>query len=386
MNKVVVYLSVLLFVIACIYPLQAASVPPIANFSYEVNDYDIMVNGSLSYDPDGFIVNYTWDFGDGSIAYGVEANHTYASEGIYEVSLTVRDDEEMTNSTSHTVFIDVTPPFTTYTPVPTPNGKNGWYVSNVEVELSATDNISGVKTTYYRIDGNNWSVYTEPFILTSEGEHLLEYYSIDVSGNAEMVKGVEIKIDKTPPHTIFNISAQAENGWYNEIVEVILIPGDSISGVDKTFYRIDGGEWKEYAGNVSIGEGIHNFQYFSIDFAGNSEKPRQQEIKIDMTPPEAKIYPEEGIYLFGRKLISSDTAIIIGNITVRAECSDNMAGVKLVEFYLDNSLRKVDDATPYEWEWNEFAIGQHEIKVIVYDAAGNEVTERQDVFIVNMKY
>ena len=386
MNKKMVCLLTLLLIIAYVYPMQAAFVAPVAEFSYEVDGYVVVVNASQSYDPDGYIANYTWDFGDGYVAYGMEATHTYSSEGIYEVSLTVRDNDGLTNSTSHTIFIDVTPPLTNYTFIPAPNGKNGWYVSNVEVKFSAIDNICGTKSTYYRIDGDNWSIYMEPFIISEEGIHLIEYYSVDFYDNEEMTKGIEIKIDKTPPSTLLNISAQTENGWYNRIVIASLKANDEVAGVNKTFYRMDGGNWIEYAGNISIGEGMHLLQYFSIDFAGNSEMPKEVEINIDITPPQVEIYPSEGIYLFGRKLISSDEAIIIGNITVRAECIDNMAGVEVVEFYLDNSLKAVDDKMPYEWEWNEFAIGKHEIKVTAYDAAGNEASERQEVFIINMKY
>ena len=52
---------------------------------------------------------------------------------------------------------DITPPTTTHTLTPsTPDGNNGWYVSPVQIELSATDLESGVKTIYYRIDGGAW--------------------------------------------------------------------------------------------------------------------------------------------------------------------------------------------------------------------------------------
>ncbi|MBA7636884.1 hypothetical protein ES703_44512 [subsurface metagenome] len=47
-------------------------------------------------------------------------------------------------------FDDITPPVTTCTlNPPEPNGNNSWYVSDVEVTLNATDDMSGVNTTYW---------------------------------------------------------------------------------------------------------------------------------------------------------------------------------------------------------------------------------------------
>jgi PKD repeat protein len=50
-------------------------------------------DGSTSYDPDGSIVSYLWDFGDGTTATGAVVQHTYAIADTYYVSLTVQDDK-----------------------------------------------------------------------------------------------------------------------------------------------------------------------------------------------------------------------------------------------------------------------------------------------------
>ena len=53
----------------------------------------ILFDASNSYDPDGEIVNYSWDFGDNSKAYGKKVKHSYSKEGTYQVTLTVTDDK-----------------------------------------------------------------------------------------------------------------------------------------------------------------------------------------------------------------------------------------------------------------------------------------------------
>lgn len=51
----------------------------------------IQFNGSNSYDPDGFVNSYSWNFGDGTTSTLMNPTHAYASAGSYTVSLRVRD-------------------------------------------------------------------------------------------------------------------------------------------------------------------------------------------------------------------------------------------------------------------------------------------------------
>ena len=75
----------------------------------------IHFDGSESHDPDGSIVSYTWDYGDGNTATGVTADHAYSEEGTYTVTLTVTDDDgdsssvvaEITVETETTVSLAV---------------------------------------------------------------------------------------------------------------------------------------------------------------------------------------------------------------------------------------------------------------------------------------
>ncbi|HEY3353408.1 MAG TPA: PKD domain-containing protein [Polyangia bacterium] len=51
----------------------------------------LQVSGAGSHDPDGTIVAYAWDFGDGATGTGGTASHTYAAAGTYLLKLTVTD-------------------------------------------------------------------------------------------------------------------------------------------------------------------------------------------------------------------------------------------------------------------------------------------------------
>ncbi|MEW6070067.1 MAG: PKD domain-containing protein, partial [Candidatus Thermoplasmatota archaeon] len=91
-----------------------ANEPPVANAGPDrfARYYtSVMFDGSKSYDVDGIIVNYTWEFGDGGVGYGVNTTHVYTTLGTYIVTLTVKDDDGDTNSDTCTVNVtDNLPP------------------------------------------------------------------------------------------------------------------------------------------------------------------------------------------------------------------------------------------------------------------------------------
>ena len=358
-------------------------IPPVANFTFDINKNTATFN-STSYDADGYIVNYTWQFGDGSVAYGKNVSHQYLDEGIYNVCLEARDDIGKNGIKCENVTIDVTPPYTHYYLIPpSPNGNGGWYISHVGVKLEAFDNVSGINVTKYRVDIGGWSYYNRTIDI-GDGRHTIAFYSVDNKGNVEEEKYIYINCDTIPPSTRYYIDKNDIDGWYRGSANVTLYAHDFLSRLYATYYFLDG-IFHKYNGEIRIGNGRHLLAYYSVDRAGNEEKIKTLEINVDNETPSVDILtPSEGVYLFGRKIMLYEHPVIIGNITIEASAFDSLSGIKHVDFYIDNKLRYNDNRTPYSWAWNEPAIGSHKIKVIAYDMVGNEASKSMSVFIVNL--
>jgi len=65
----------------------------------------ITFDGSSSFDLDGRIVSYAWNFGDGSTGTGSPVQHQYTLGGGYSVTLTVTDDRGLTNAKSQSITV-----------------------------------------------------------------------------------------------------------------------------------------------------------------------------------------------------------------------------------------------------------------------------------------
>ena len=74
---------------------SASNQPPVANVSPSVVSTQTLVpvsfSGSGSSDPDGTIASYSWNFGDGGTASGMNVSRTYSTSGSYTAVLTVTD-------------------------------------------------------------------------------------------------------------------------------------------------------------------------------------------------------------------------------------------------------------------------------------------------------
>ncbi|MBS0432664.1 MAG: PKD domain-containing protein [Proteobacteria bacterium] len=78
--------------------------PPVASFTSRTRGLIVQLTDT-STDPDGTIVARLWKFGDGKQGTKSPQLHKYASAGTYTVTLTVKDNDGATNSTSQSVTV-----------------------------------------------------------------------------------------------------------------------------------------------------------------------------------------------------------------------------------------------------------------------------------------
>ena len=93
--------------------------PPVATFATSATTVNeggsIAFDAGASTDADDAILGYSWNFGDGAGAGGVNATHTYAESGTYTVTLIVTDVRGVYSTATSTVTVNNVPPTATFT-------------------------------------------------------------------------------------------------------------------------------------------------------------------------------------------------------------------------------------------------------------------------------
>jgi hypothetical protein len=101
-------LGVILLLGGCLQP--RTNIPPTACFTVlALHDYsypplEVLFDASKSTDPDGRIIDYEWNFGDGTTGSGATISHTYSSPGSYPIELTIHDNRGDSGKASGTVI------------------------------------------------------------------------------------------------------------------------------------------------------------------------------------------------------------------------------------------------------------------------------------------
>jgi hypothetical protein len=270
------------------------------------------------------------------------------------------------------LFSDSSPPTTTH------DYDGLWHNTDFTITLNATDNLSGVAETFYRInDGQvrNVSANGQPVITLESANNILEYWSVDNAGNKELPHNIltGIKLDKTPPTSSINLSGTSGNKeWFISDVNVSILTNDAFSGVDKIEYSFNYTTWIEYVAPFNItDEGLTSIYYRSIDKAGNAETAKTAIIKIDKTAPtigipsripEGSIEPDQEV----KVLVNvTDSLSGIKNVTLSYNLNDNPIWIDS-PMTLNSTTRLYETTIPGQPAGNLV-----KYKITAYDNAGN---------------
>ena len=132
----------------------------------------VRLNGSSSYDPDGSIIFYRWNFGDGSSEIlDTAPMHSYTDPGTYTVTLTVVDNEGRSSMANTTVVIGGTiftgePPVAQFFVSPSPGRANQAVTFNASLSHDSNGTITG-----YRWDFNGDGVFDTTWMSSPVATH-----------------------------------------------------------------------------------------------------------------------------------------------------------------------------------------------------------------------
>ncbi|MGQ4892625.1 MAG: Ig-like domain-containing protein, partial [Candidatus Njordarchaeia archaeon] len=169
-------------------------------------------------------------------------------------------------------------------------------------------------------------------------------------------------IDNEPPSVRIT---SPENGSVLSSSSVVLSwnASDDLSGLDRFEIYVDGVlnatlQADQLSYQLSLGVGDHVIRVVAYDKAGNSAYD-EIVIKVDVEPPSVRITsPENG------SVLSSSSVVLSWN------ASDDLSGLDRFEIYVDGVLNATLQADQLSYQLS-LGVGDHVIRVVAYDKAGN---------------
>ena len=174
--------------------------PPVAIFTESAEvvspGENINFSASQSYDPDGFIIAYFWDFGDGSTATGVYACHAYSDEGTYSVTLTVTDNDGATSSASATKIVGNLPPIASFTE----SAETVYTGETIHFDASSSFDPDGTIVSYYWDfgDGTTATGIVVEHTYVDDGNYLVTLKVTDDDGATSNANAAKTVLNRSP--------------------------------------------------------------------------------------------------------------------------------------------------------------------------------------------
>ncbi|MDR3093532.1 MAG: hypothetical protein LBU62_02670 [Bacteroidales bacterium] len=247
--------------------------------------------------------------------------------------------------------------------------KQAYYGLDIDISLKAKDDMSGVMQSYYSINGAPYQKYSaDTKIDVQQGANTLKYYSVDHVGNMEKVNEKTFTVDNVAPvtyHTITGIGLASNSNVISTTTVIYLEGTDTVTGVAKTFYRIDGDAENLYNGKSvpvkQLSDGEHTLYYYSEDKVGNKEKERSLTFFLDKSGPIV------ATDVLGDKFIVNDQVYFSGRSKMKLTAVDNKVGVRETKYSINGS-EYVNYTEPF---YLPSKSGIHVIRYFAIDSLGN---------------
>ncbi|MEK7384533.1 MAG: hypothetical protein AAB262_14780, partial [Elusimicrobiota bacterium] len=192
----------------------------------------------------------------------------------------------------------------------------------------------GTARTFFAIDAGSFTAYSGTFTLTALGTHTLQFYSVDVLGNAEVVRSTQVAVDGLPSRTAVAFGEPKFTGDRLYVSSATLIEfsaaddlaeaGDGVGvGTAQTLLSVDAAAFAAAASTVSLSTGgAHVLSWFSRDLVDNAELVASTSVVVDLTPPLT-------VLLISSPSVAQASGTVVGPATVlRFSAQDAASGVK----------------------------------------------------------
>jgi hypothetical protein len=281
-------------------------------------------------------------------------------DGRHTVEVRATDKAGLSVSSQKTFSLDSIPPAITIDPVGTP-GANNWYITDLQLNASASDGTSGISGLEYSLDNDAWHPYTASIDLP-DGIHQISFWATDEAGLVSQVNQT-YQIDTHLPSIEGSLSGiLGENGWFTSNVTLSASAVDPLpgSGIDAFTYTLDGTPENLYTVPLSLTDGQHTVRLNTRDHAGLAYS-MEQAINVDTVKPALTFQ-------------SMLPDWVKETVTLEGTAEDGGSGLSTLEISTDGgqTWQPLTGTTSwsYSWDTSKSPNGPDEVLVQAIDKAG----------------
>ena len=279
------------------------SEPPVAKIDYDPDaigrNRTVTFDAGESFDPDGSITTYRWEFSDNRTMEGETVTRQFSAVGNHTVSLTVIDDATLPNETNETVTVNPIPSASI-----TADPERPVEGSRIEFTAESADDIA---TYEWDLDGDGTTDETGrtiPAVFGEYGEHEVALALTSEAGVTNRVNRT-IAVDRNATFELtanrgtiqqgnsvvvtFSISNNIPDRALNTKLQFALpdtgvsissVEGGSVAGRSSTnFVTVPGGEQQTLRVRMQFNEpGSYNISGQSVYYYGNQSSSQQQSV------------------------------------------------------------------------------------------------------------
>jgi len=178
--------------------------------------------------------------------------------------------------------------------------------------------------------------YSNPMYFDTEGiNNITHEMAVDQTTKAVVDKTVNFQVyaDGIAPYSTSSFSPAPKfvsDGiiYYGKGLTVTLKSTDEVSGVEKTYFSINGENYQDYSSIIPMDkEQAYILKYYASDFVGNAENPTTKKYTVDLSAPKTN-------HSVSQPKLDD---IISPKANISLSFSDNLSGVRNTRYYFDNN-------------------------------------------------
>ena len=207
------------------------------------------------------------------------------------------------------------------------SGSNGWYLSPVSFNSSASDGTSGLASFTCTLDGVALPSCNSINVNTA-GAHSLVLTARDNAGNTQLLNQTTTVDLHNPSLTASIVGMMGSSNWYNSAsLNASASDPSPGSGLAAFQYKQDSSSWVSFpaSGELALPEGKHTIDIRATDIAGRTVTSSKS-FWLDSRAPELLLNPTGAM---------GENNWYTSSPSLSAAASDNTSGLDTLEYSLD---------------------------------------------------